>query len=103
MRNRQRYGKDWPQKSRECKERAGWQCEECYTPHGTLRTSKWTGKAWPVYLQAAHKHHDPHNPDAELVAVCPRCHWHFYRRPGQPAVWMIERIKHRCLLEKERQ
>jgi len=98
MRNRKRYGKDWKKRTRACKERAGWQCRECGVKHGTLRVSVWTGREWPVYLQAAHVNHDPENELAELAIVCPKCHWHFYRRPGQPAAWVIERLKHQRLI-----
>lgn len=66
--------------------------------HGTPRVSTWTGREWPVWLQAAHKHHDQNNPNPELIAVCPRCHWRYYRKPGQKAAWMIEQIKHRQLI-----
>lgn len=59
----------------------------------------WSGQMWPVYLQCAHVNHDPENPDAELAVVCPRCHWRYYRRPGQRPSWIvIERMKHRRLI-----
>lgn len=99
MRNRKNYPKDWKKKARACKEAAGWMCEECGVEQRTLRQSPWTGKVWPVFLQAAHKDHDPANESPNLVAVCPRCHWHYYRKPGQPAAWMIEQIKHRQLIQ----
>jgi len=99
VRNRRKYPKDWKQLSTACKERAGWCCERCGVAHGTMRTSWWTGREWPVYLQAAHVKHDPHNQSPELVAVCPACHWRYFRRPGQRAVWvMLEKLKHQQLI-----
>jgi len=98
MRNRKRYAKNFKRRAREVKEQQGWYCLECGVRHGTVRRSIWTGHEWPVYLQAAHVNHDPENEDAELVACCPRCHWRYYRRPGQPAPWIIERMKHRKLI-----
>jgi hypothetical protein len=97
MRNRERYGKNWRKRARACKERAGWLCQKCGVKHGTERVS-WSGNLWPVYLQAAHVEHDPENLEAALVAVCPWCHWHFYRKPGTRPAWMIERMKHRRLI-----
>ena len=99
MNNRKKYPRNWRKLARACKERAGWQCKECFVQHGTLRLS-WAGRPYPVYLVAAHKNHDPFNPSPDLVCVCPSCHFRFYRRPGQPAVWVIERMKHRKLLGK---
>jgi len=97
MRNRKRYGKDWKRRSRAAKEAAGWQCEKCKVKHGEKRIS-YSGNEWPVYLQAAHVEHDPENEFAKLACVCPKCHWHFFRRPGQRPAWMIERMKHRRLI-----
>jgi hypothetical protein len=99
MNNRKKYPRNWRKLARACKERAGWQCKECFVQHGTLRIS-WAGRPYPVYMVAAHKLHDPFNPSPDLVCVCPRGHWRFYRRQGQPAVWVIERMKHRKLLGK---
>jgi hypothetical protein len=98
MRNQKRYAKNFKKRARAVKERQHWCCLECGVRHGTVRVSKWTGKEWPVYLQGAHINHDPENEDAEIVGVCPRCHWHYYRRPGQRPTWMIERIKHQRLI-----
>lgn len=92
MNNRHKYPKNWKELARKCKEAAGYRCEECKVPHGTIRVS-WSGRPWPVYMVAAHKLHDPFNPSPDLACVCPRCHWRYYRRHGQPAVWVIERLK----------
>ncbi len=99
MKNRHLYPRNWKKQAWTCKELAGWQCQECLVRHGTIRVS-WSGRLWPVYLVAAHKNHDPFNPSAELVCVCPSCPGRFYRRHGQPAAWVIERMKHRKMLGK---
>ncbi|HTI15574.1 MAG TPA: hypothetical protein VL461_13580 [Dictyobacter sp.] len=98
MKNRNRYPQNWKELSRQCKERAQWRCQKCGVKHRTIRISKWTGRAWPVYLQAAHTHHDPHNNTPDLVAVCPACHWHYFRKPGTRPSWIIEKIKHNKLI-----
>lgn len=98
MRNSKKYPKNWRELSTQCKERAEWRCTSCGVEHGTPRRSPWTGREWPVYLQAAHIDHNPDCAEPALTAVCPRCHWRFYRKPGQPAAWMIESLKHRRLL-----
>lgn len=100
MRNRRRYPKDWREIARACKERAGWKCERCGIAHRSQRVSGWTGNRYTVYLQAAHRHHDPENPTPELVCVCVYCHWHYYRKPGIRPAWVIERLKHRQLIEQ---
>ena len=100
MRNRKKYPANWSQLARECKERAGWCCEKCGIPHGTLKRSLWTGKVWPVYLQAAHIHHDRENDKPELAATCPSCHWRHYRRHDQIPAWYIEKVKHRQLIKQ---
>lgn len=99
MNNRSLYPKNWRALARECKELAGWRCAECFIEHGAIRVS-WAGRPYPVYMVAAHVDHDPHNPTPRLACVCPRCHWRFYRRSGQPATWIIERVKHMKLLKK---
>lgn len=98
MKGRRRYPRNWPQLARECKERAGWICEHCGVSQFAERVSRWTGNVYTVYLQAAHKHHDPENPTPELVCVCATCHWHHYRKPGTRPAWMIEKIKHQRLI-----
>src|SRR5882724_9126690 len=78
MNNRRNYPKDWKKKALECKNAAGWKCEKCKIEQGTLCIS-WAGNERNVYMVAAHPNHDPQNPNAELVCVCPRCHWRHYR------------------------
>jgi hypothetical protein len=97
---RRKYPKNWKQISRECRELAGWQCQKCFISHGTLKMT-WAGdKMHPVWLVAAHPNHDPWNPDAELICLCPSCHWRYYRRKGQSSMWIVnERRKHRTLIQ----
>lgn len=100
MRNHARYGPDWKKRASAAKEAVGWQCTKCEWPHGKPRWSEWTERFWPVWLQAHHPDFDPENPDAELIVVCPRCHWRYYRRPGERPPWLVEARKHRILLGK---
>src|SRR5947199_9922884 len=98
MRNRKKYPPRWKQLATECKERAGWKCEECFVAHGTVRFSRHSGCHYKVRLQAAHKNHDPWNENPHLVCVCEWCHWHFYRKFNQLPRWYIEKLRHRQLL-----
>src|SRR5437773_740133 len=59
--NSSRYPKQWTQLAQECKERAGWRCQKCGIRHGQIRWSLHTGRAFPVWLAAAHTNHDPEN------------------------------------------
>lgn len=89
------YGPDWRALSHRIRfDRAQGRCEACGRPHGalvyTLRDGGWidpaTGEArltgdvritgqTRVFLSAAHLDHDPRNPaDANLKALCQRCH-----------------------------
>jgi hypothetical protein len=99
MKNRKKYPKNWKALSTACKNRAGWKCERCNIAHRTLRLS-YSGNLYPVYMQAAHVNHDPHNPNPTLICVCPSCHWRYYRNVGHMPVWMFEQRKHRILLQK---
>lgn len=101
MRNRKRYGPHWRRRVRALREAVGNRCQKCGIEHGTLRVSPWTGNVWPVWLQGAHPNHDPENEDAEVVIVCPACHWRHYKHPRQRASWFaIERMKHRRLIQQ---
>jgi hypothetical protein len=68
------YPSDWKLRAAACLARAGYRCEGCGTPHGVLRVGKRSKCPYIVYLHAAHIHHDPENPEAELKALCPACH-----------------------------
>jgi hypothetical protein len=92
-----RYAANFKARAKACKEAAGYTCQKCGIVRGTELLS-WAGNVWKVYMVAAHVNHDPENPDAVLICVCPRCHWRYYRRYDHKAVWIIERMKHRRLL-----
>jgi hypothetical protein len=74
------YPTDWKRRAQACVERAGYHCEDCCIAHGVLRMGKRSKSAYVVYLHAAHVNHDPHNPQAELRALCPSCHLKYDRR-----------------------
>lgn len=75
--NRARYPADWPQISRDVRERAGWVCEgspaypSCRAAHGQPHPV--TGSR--VVLTVAHLDHTPENVAwSNLRAWCQRCH-----------------------------
>jgi hypothetical protein len=76
------YPPNWPELSRACLERAGYQCEICGARQGTWRKSKRTGNTYKVYLSAAHKNADVWNssPDVELICACQSCHLIYDKR-----------------------
>ena len=100
MNNRYKYAKNFKQRSQECKEAAGWKCTKCQIERGTELLA-WSGRVWKVYMVAAHANHDPYNPMAVLVCVCPRCHWRYYRAKDHKPAWIIERAKHQKLLRRK--
>jgi hypothetical protein len=73
------YPADWKLLAQACLARAGYRCEDCGIPHGVLRVGKRSKSAYVVYLHAAHVNHDPHNPQAELRALCSSCHLKYDR------------------------
>jgi len=96
-RRARRYPSNWRRLATECKDRAGWRCERCGIKHGQIRWSRHTNRAYPVWLHAHHVRFDPENETPELLALCPSCHFSYRRNP--PA-WLIEKMKHRKLLER---
>lgn len=100
MRNRHRYPKDWRKRVKALREERGNTCQECGIEHGTPKESQWTGRTWPVWLQGAHPDHNPEDPNARIVIVCPYCHWHKYRKPTQIPQWYIEKLKHKKLIDR---
>jgi len=69
--NKARYPKDWKQRSRAIRERAGNRCEGCGPENG--KPHPVTGSI--VVLTVAHLDHQPENCDpTNLRAWCQRCH-----------------------------
>ena len=65
------YPADWEEISRRTRERAGERCEECGATNGLPHPE--TGSR--VVLTVAHLDHNPANcEDANLKALCQRCH-----------------------------
>lgn len=48
-------------------------CELCWIRQGEEQVNK-QGERYPVVVSAAHVNHDPWNPRAELIILCPCCH-----------------------------
>ena len=80
------YPDDFRRLARACLERADYRCEDCRVRQGTWRISRRSHEFYIVYLHAAHVHHDPHNPDSELRALCPSCHLKYDRRTEGPRI-----------------
>jgi hypothetical protein len=89
------YPENWKQRSHACISQAGYRCEHCGIAHRAVRFTR-RGIPYFVHLHAAHIHHDPHNPSAELRALCPSCHmrhdrnterkWVAARKQGYPVI-----------------
>ncbi len=71
---------DWKRRAQACVARAAYRCASCGIPHGVRRVGKKSKSVYVVYLHTAHVNHDPHNPQAELRALCPSCHLKYDRR-----------------------
>ncbi len=80
------YPDNWKQRSQACLERAGYRCEHCGMPHGTMRVGKHRHNLYFVHLHAAHINHDPHNSQAKLRALCPTCHMRHDRKTERKQV-----------------
>lgn len=98
---RQLYPPNWPELAQACKERAGWQCEECGAQQYELKTSR-RGTPYLIYLHAAHINHDPHNPAPALRCLCISCHARLdYQHKQREARVRLEILKHlRFLIEQ---
>jgi hypothetical protein len=102
MKYRALYPPNWEQLAWECKERAGWRCEHCGVPHGTLTVSMRTGRVYTLYLAAAHLDHDPWNPSPRLAALCPSCHGRYDWQDYERKCWLeLEVYRHWLLLVRQ--
>lgn len=92
------YPANWEVLARKCKEQADWQCEHCGAKQYAIAISA-KGTPYFVYLHAAHKHHDKHNPHPELICLCVSCHAkHDYKHRQREARVRLEILKHLRLL-----
>jgi hypothetical protein len=108
-RRRSIYARNFPHKVRKQKELDGWECQCCGIAQYTVVVPSLdvlnvvidpsVDHPKMIFLHAAHLNHDPANPDAELVTMCPSCHgsndYHYRERERWFA---LERFKHRVLL-----
>lgn len=71
------YPKDWPEIAHAKKEASGWKCEACG------RECRRPGEPFDTHVRTLTVHHrdqDPgHNDAANLVALCPHCHFDAHR------------------------
>lgn len=65
--DRSKYPPNWFDLALECKNAAGWKCQKCGIGHMEDKTM---GSCLTVH----HPHGDTGNPEAEMVALCARCH-----------------------------
>jgi hypothetical protein len=101
MINRPAYPANWEVLARQCKERANFTCEHCGVKQHQIVTSH-KGTPYFIYLHAAHKHHDRHNPTPELMCLCISCHARYdYQRKQREARIRLEMIKHLRLLVEQ--
>jgi NAD-dependent DNA ligase len=101
MKWRWAYPKDWDRLARECKERAGWKCEECGISHGDQVVNRRTGEVYPVRIVASHMDHDIWNPNPRLRALCPSCHARYDYSQRERARWLaLERKRHQWLIRR---
>jgi hypothetical protein len=95
---RKRYPPTWEQLAEACKIRAGWCCEHCGVEQYALVESR-KGTPYIIYLHAAHKNHDPDNPNPELLCLCISCHARYdYKHKVREARVRLEILKHLRLL-----
>jgi len=96
-----RYPKNWKQLAFACKERAGWQCEECHEEHFTEKVSQRTGLVYRMRLHAAHVGRYSKHP--RLKALCPTCHGRLdWQLRKSHAEGTLEKHKHQLLLSSRK-
>lgn len=76
---RERYHENYDDQALDCKEQAGWKCEQCGAVHGVELIGEKKGRVYKVEIQAAHLDHDPENPYPRLIALCQACHLRYDR------------------------
>lgn len=76
--SKQNYHPNFERRSLARKKFVKYTCELCWIRQGEEQTNK-QGERYPVVVSAAHVNHDPWNPRAELIILCPCCHLDFDR------------------------
>lgn len=86
MIDRRTYPKGWRRRSREYRRQvAGDKCEHCGIGHGAvvaagpdLRSEYPATRIKRIWINAAHRYHTTdRSEDADLIALCPRCHAYY--------------------------
>ena len=96
MKHRRLYPANWDELAWECKQRAGWRCEQCGIAQETEVVNERTGVVSIVLLHAAHLDHDPWNPCPRLAAFCPTCHARYDWSWEERLRWLeLEDLRHR--------
>ncbi len=95
---RRHYPPNWSQLAKQCKEAAGWKCEFCGIEQYALVESR-RGRPYIIYLHAAHRWHNKHNPAPELLCLCITCHSRYdYQQKQRERRISIERLRHQIAL-----
>jgi hypothetical protein len=101
MKHRWLYPDNWEELARDCKERAGWQCEHCRVAHGAYIIDEDTGAVTKAVLCAAHLDHDPWNPHPRLAALCRSCHGRYDYSWEQRQRWLeLEVLRHHLVVKR---
>lgn len=101
MKHRWLYPDNWDVLAWECKQSAGWMCQQCGIAHGAAAVSERSGVVYTVYLAAAHLDHDPWNPSPRLAALCPTCHGRYDWSDMERLRWLeLEDLRHRIWVER---
>lgn len=95
MARARRYSKEWPALSKQVCEEAGWKCEKCGVPHGTVRRSR-NGKHYKVRLNGCHLDQNSLNDErSNIKAMCQACHLKY------DDYWNRTKAAETALLEQE--
>lgn len=95
------YPRAWEKLARECKERAGWKCEECGVAHCAQIINYDTGEVKRAIIAAAHIDHDPWNEHPRLRALCQFCHARYDYSQRERERWLaLERKRHQWLVRR---
>jgi hypothetical protein len=99
---RKQYIRGWKKISFEFRQSRNFTCEHCGVVGGRdERVSRRTGAIYTVHTHAAHKNHDPGNPNPELLCLCPSCHGKYdYQHLRRNDTLKSEQLKHKLLLTR---
>src|SRR5436853_376302 len=93
-----KYHPNFRKRRKQCLRLANDACLRCAVTNRTIAYNE--AGPFVIYLHAAHVFADQKDdPDAPLIALCPRCHWH-YDHPQSPEDWFFIGHVARMFLEE---